>query len=455
MRDPYDVLGVKRSASAAELKAVFQNLVRKLHPDAIKCDPAMASRFAEINAAYEILGDKDKRKAFDSRETESEDNAHAPAPEAPAAPVAGAQTPFSPHAGISPAFPSFDEPGHAPPPWPTDETFAPGTPCVVQGRDGGWLAVLSDGFWLGPFDTAEEANAEPGPGPRPTGSPTANDPFDMDYQWGTGGAQAGTWYREDGQGGRWYYNPGTADWDHQPGAQQQQATQENPNDRQGGQPLCSQVAEGQASGSTGNAGTNGDVVDAEFTEVDSDELGSTSPPWPATPVPTPNKSSPWSKVLLACGGALFVWAIYVHRSQGVTPPTIMTWLIGFVPTTLIIPFIIYEFFNHEVAEWAYERSHGKQGSSAAFGLFVDTSAMIGQFGTYVLLIAYLYDQGWQKALGLYVITLLASLPMYVVPVLLKRTETLFLLFRLLCLGVFYVTLLYISYHLSWFGLRSI
>ena len=66
MRDPYDVLGVARSASAAELKAVFRKLVRKLHPDTIKHDPGAASRITEINAAYEILGDKAKRKAFDS-----------------------------------------------------------------------------------------------------------------------------------------------------------------------------------------------------------------------------------------------------------------------------------------------------------------------------------------------------------------------------------------------------
>jgi hypothetical protein len=132
----------------------------------------------------------------------------------------------------------------------------------------------------------------------------------------------------------------------------------------------------------------------------------------------------------------------------------MTWLSGFLPTKLIIPFLVYAFFSHEVAEWAYERTHGKQGSSVSFGLVVDTSATIGQFGGYVLLIAYLYDHGWQKALGLFVITLLASLPMQVVPVLIKRTfGEAFLLFRLACLTAFYLTLSYICYHLSWFGFR--
>ena len=72
MRDPYEVLGVARSASAAEVKSAFRKLAKKLHPDANKADPKAASRFAEINAAYEILGDKDKRKAFDGGEIDAE-----------------------------------------------------------------------------------------------------------------------------------------------------------------------------------------------------------------------------------------------------------------------------------------------------------------------------------------------------------------------------------------------
>ena len=72
MRDPYEVLGVARSASAAEVKSAFRKLAKKLHPDANKHDPKAASRFAEINAAYEILGDKDKRKAFDGGEIDAE-----------------------------------------------------------------------------------------------------------------------------------------------------------------------------------------------------------------------------------------------------------------------------------------------------------------------------------------------------------------------------------------------
>src|SRR5215471_6629927 len=68
MRDPYDVLGVSKSASAAEIKSAFRKQAKKLHPDANKHDPKAASRFAELNAAYEILGEEDKRKAFDRGE---------------------------------------------------------------------------------------------------------------------------------------------------------------------------------------------------------------------------------------------------------------------------------------------------------------------------------------------------------------------------------------------------
>jgi DnaJ-class molecular chaperone len=72
MRDPYEMLGVARSASAAEIKSAFRKLAKKLHPDANKHDPKAASRFAELNAAHEIIGDPDKRKAFDRGEIDAE-----------------------------------------------------------------------------------------------------------------------------------------------------------------------------------------------------------------------------------------------------------------------------------------------------------------------------------------------------------------------------------------------
>jgi len=72
MRDPYEVLGVDRKASAGDIKGAFRRLAKKLHPDANKNDPKAASRFAELNAAYEILGEDDKRKAFDRGEIDAE-----------------------------------------------------------------------------------------------------------------------------------------------------------------------------------------------------------------------------------------------------------------------------------------------------------------------------------------------------------------------------------------------
>ena len=72
MRDPYDVLGVSRSAGAAEIKNAFRKLAKKLHPDANKHDQRAASRFAELNAAYEILGEESKRKAYDRGEIDAE-----------------------------------------------------------------------------------------------------------------------------------------------------------------------------------------------------------------------------------------------------------------------------------------------------------------------------------------------------------------------------------------------
>jgi DnaJ-class molecular chaperone len=72
MRDPYEVLGVQKNATPAAVKSAFRRLAKKLHPDANKQDKKAASKFSELNAAYEIVGDEAKRKAFDRGEIDAE-----------------------------------------------------------------------------------------------------------------------------------------------------------------------------------------------------------------------------------------------------------------------------------------------------------------------------------------------------------------------------------------------
>src|SRR3712207_2147618 len=72
MRDPYDVLGLSRSASEQEIKRAYRKLAKENHPDRHGGDKKAQGKFAEINAAYEILGDKDKRAQFDRGEIDAE-----------------------------------------------------------------------------------------------------------------------------------------------------------------------------------------------------------------------------------------------------------------------------------------------------------------------------------------------------------------------------------------------
>src|SRR3990172_11687949 len=64
-RDYYDVLGVPRSASDKEVRQAFRRLARKYHPDVNPGDAKAEERFKEINRAYEVLSDADKRKKYD------------------------------------------------------------------------------------------------------------------------------------------------------------------------------------------------------------------------------------------------------------------------------------------------------------------------------------------------------------------------------------------------------
>jgi molecular chaperone DnaJ len=64
-RDYYEVLGVKRGASEAEIKKAYRKLARKYHPDLNPGDKSAEAKFKEISEAYEVLSDKEKRKKYD------------------------------------------------------------------------------------------------------------------------------------------------------------------------------------------------------------------------------------------------------------------------------------------------------------------------------------------------------------------------------------------------------
>ena len=64
-KDYYKTLGVNRSANEKEIKQAFRKLAKKHHPDANPNDPSAEARFKEINEAYEVLSDKEKRQMYD------------------------------------------------------------------------------------------------------------------------------------------------------------------------------------------------------------------------------------------------------------------------------------------------------------------------------------------------------------------------------------------------------
>ena len=71
-QDPYRELGVARTASADELRKAFRKLAKKHHPDANLGDSSAEDKFKRISAAFDILGDDDKRRKFDAGEIDAD-----------------------------------------------------------------------------------------------------------------------------------------------------------------------------------------------------------------------------------------------------------------------------------------------------------------------------------------------------------------------------------------------
>lgn len=73
-RDLYKILGVSKSASADEIRKAYRQKAKTLHPDLHPDDKAKADQFKEVSAAFEILGDEEKRKKYDRGEIDSDGN---------------------------------------------------------------------------------------------------------------------------------------------------------------------------------------------------------------------------------------------------------------------------------------------------------------------------------------------------------------------------------------------
>lgn len=76
-KDPYKVLGVARDASAEDIRKAYRKLAKDNHPDLHPGDKAAEDRFKDIQGAYNLVGDKDKRARFDRGELDAEGNERA------------------------------------------------------------------------------------------------------------------------------------------------------------------------------------------------------------------------------------------------------------------------------------------------------------------------------------------------------------------------------------------
>jgi DnaJ-class molecular chaperone len=157
-RDPYEVLGVPRKASEAEIKKAYRRLAKKYHPDTNKNDPKAKERFAEANTAYEVVGDTKKRAQFDRGEIDAEGKPKFQG--FPGGGFGGARPGGGPRGGHGPGETIFETYSYGP------EGFARSGGRSGGGRSrGGFEDILSQMFGGGGFGGyaggAETAEAPP------------------------------------------------------------------------------------------------------------------------------------------------------------------------------------------------------------------------------------------------------------------------------------------------------
>lgn len=122
---------------------------------------------------------------------------------------------------------------------------------------------------------------------------------------------------------------------------------------------------------------------------------------------------------------------------------------AFIPHALVIPFLLYEILQHEMAEWGIIRSKGVVGRSAIWGLFVDLAAGIMGFYGYLLYVAYGYDYGWKQAVGLWAFCFLVTVALQFVFAWFMEVRK---IVWIPLLPIFYAVAIYVSINLSWFDL---